>query len=246
MAAPAPGALDALCAGRRPPLRTGSGQPLRFVAPAGDGEAYEARIWRCGEVATRPGDAHDFFNGLAWLNFPHTKALINARHVAGLAREQAAGNKATRRDAERDRLTHFDECGAIVVARDPTLLSLLAGFRWRALFVHRRADVVRDMALVIFGHASLEALAAPFRGLTVKAVLEPVDDAWFGLGVAARIADLDTRLCQRIAAPGGLATPPLQPVPLLGWPGVVAASEDAAYYDDTFQFRPGRRAAPAV
>mgnify|MGYP001767778568 FL=1 len=32
------------------------------------------------------------------------------------------------------------------------------------------------------------------------------------------------------------------PLPLLGIPGVVPESEDATYYDDTWQFRPGRRA----
>jgi hypothetical protein len=36
-----------------------------------------------------------------------------------------------------------------------------------------------------------------------------------------------------------------QPLPLLGIPGVTPDSEDPAYYDDTWQFRPGRRGAAA-
>ncbi|HLO65211.1 MAG TPA: DUF3025 domain-containing protein, partial [Azonexus sp.] len=34
-----------------------------------------------------------------------------------------------------------------------------------------------------------------------------------------------------------------QPLPLLGIPGVTPENENPAYYDDTWQFRPGRRAA---
>ena len=30
-------------------------------------------------------------------------------------------------------MTHFDECGAVVVAEDASLLELIAGFRWRTL-----------------------------------------------------------------------------------------------------------------
>jgi hypothetical protein len=34
-------------------------------------------------------------------------------------------------------MTHFDECGVIVVACDPELLALLRGFQWRRLFWER-------------------------------------------------------------------------------------------------------------
>ena len=33
----------------------------------------------------------------------------------------------------------------------------------------------------------------------------------------------------------------LQPLPLLGIPGLTPESEDPAFYEDTWQFRPGRR-----
>lgn len=237
-AADGPAAIDAWAA--RQPLRptTGSGWPIRFVAPIDDGEDYEARIWRCGAVATRSGCAHDRCNALVWLNFPQTKAALNAAHVA---LRGAPGGDAVGRGAARDALTHFDECGAIVVARDPALLDLIRGFRWKTLFWERRADVRRDMALVIFGHATLAALHRPFRGLTAKAVLETVPAEWFGRTPEERLVELDRRVARRFAAVPRLVPRDLQPLPLLGWPGVVAASEDAAYYDDGFQFRAGRR-----
>ena len=37
-----------------------------------------------------------------------------------------------------------------------------------------------------------------------------------------------------------------QPLPLLGIPGATPDNEDPAYYDDTWQFRPGRRAKPGA
>jgi hypothetical protein len=36
-----------------------------------------------------------------------------------------------------------------------------------------------------------------------------------------------------------------QPLPILGIPGVVPENADPAYYDDAWQFRPGRRAGGA-
>lgn len=41
----------------------------------------------------------------------------------------------------------------------------------------------------------------------------------------------------------GWALTDLQPLPLLGIPGVTPDSELASYYDDRWQFRPGRQRA---
>jgi hypothetical protein len=220
---------------RRP--RTRSGHPVRFVEPPADGLPYETRIWEQGAVATRGDDPHDFCNALVWLNFPQAKAALNARHVAAMQRQ----TDAARRDPERDALTHFDECGAVVVSRRPELLGLIAGFDWKTLFWQRRDDVRRDMALLIFGHATLAALSAPFRGLTAKAMLLPVGDAWFAGTIEDRLGEIDRRVAARIDAGQCARAADLQPLPLLGWPGITAASEDEAYFDDRFQFRPGRR-----
>ena len=62
------------------------------------------------------------------------------------------------------------------------------------------------------------------------------------LPTAALNAAVDARLAAELA--GGAYRRPrdFQPLPLLGIPGVTPASEDPGYYDDTWQFRPGRRA----
>lgn len=218
----------------RHPVFSRRGQRIRFVPPRADGRSYEDRIWQTGEVETRPDNWHDFFNGLVWLTFPQTKAAINAAHVA------ATPGAGSARGSTRDALTHFDECGIVVLASHPDLLDLLRGFHWKTLFVDRRSDVLASMRFIVFGHATYQALLAPFPGLTGKAVLYPVDARCLHLSATALPAVLDTRLAADLAA-GAYSRPrDLQPLPLLGIPGVVPDNECAVYYDDRRQFRPGR------
>ncbi len=216
-------------------LTTHSGKPLRFVPPLADGLGYEQRVWELGKVETRPENWHDFFNALVWLTFPRAKSELNARHW----REMAPA--AEGRGAPRDAMTHFDECGLVVLSSDPALLERVRRFQWKSLFWDCRPQLERSMRFVVFGHATYEQLLAPFRGLTAKAVLYEVPEDWLSLSPEAQLSDIDRRLAADFAV--GLHARPrdLQPLPLLGVPGVTEKNEQAAYYDDTWQFRPGRR-----
>jgi len=234
-AAPDTAAVAALA--ERFPIIAPDGRRIRFVPPQADGPVYERRIQDAGEVETRPGNWHDFFNALVWLAFPQAKLAISARHVQAMAPAGAA------RGSERDALTHFDECGIVVLSSQPPLLDLLREFRWRELFADRRDEVLCAMRFVVFGHATYEKLLNPFRGFTAKAILHEVDHGWPSMSVAAQAAAVDCLLAADFAQ--GRFTRPrdLQPLPLLGIPGVTADSEVASYYDDVWQFRPGRRRA---
>ena len=234
---PAPDTAAVAALAARFPILAPDGRRIRFVPPQADGLVYECRIRDTGEVETRPGNWHDFFNALVWLSFPQAKLAISARHVQAMAPAGAV------RGSERDALTHFDECGIVVLSSQPRLLDLLREFRWRALFAERRADVLRAMRFVVFGHATYESLLNPFRGLTAKAILHEVDDVWLSMPVAAQAAAVDALLAADFAN-GRCARPrDLQPLPVLGIPGVTPDSELASYYDDRWQFRPGRRRA---
>ena len=230
--APDTAALSALAAAR--PVDCGNGLPVRFVPPQADGMAYECRVWARGEVETRPDNWHDFFNALVWLTFPQTKRAVTAAHVAAMQPQGAA------RGRVRDALTHFDECGIVVVSSRPELLDLLRDFNWKALFVERRSEVLACMRFIVFGHATYEALLAPFRGLTAKAVMYAVDEDWLAKTQAEQVAAVDQMLALDLASGRYQRPRDFQPLPLLGIPGVTPASEDPAYYDDTWQFRPGR------
>lgn len=218
-------------------LQTRSGQRLSLQLPQADGRGYEERIWRSGQVETRPDNWHDYFNGLVWLAFPGAKTALNARHWA--SREPG------QRGAARDAMTHLDECGVLVASSCPDLLELIRNFQWKRLFWEERQRLRQHMAFHVFGHATYENLLRPYRGLTGKAVLYQVPEAWHRLPLAERRAELDRRLAADIDAGCYRQPRELHPLPLLGIPGLVDENSDAAYYDDTWQFRSGRRARPA-
>lgn len=222
-------------------LVTGSGAALRFVEPSGGSDGYEERAFLTGEIATRPGNRHDLFNALVWLAFPRCKAALNRRHVAALRDARQRGS--TTRGPLRDALTQFDECGVVVAGSCPELWSALCAHRWRETFVTRREELLRSTRFVVFGHASHDALAAPFVGLCGKAVFLDVDEAWLNLAEAAALAALDVRLAMLFDS-RDFSPRDWQPLPLLGIPGATADNQRSDYYDDTRQFRPARTMRP--
>ncbi len=200
-------------------LKTENGKPVRFVPPTTKDAYYELKVYRTGEVETRPDNLHDFFNALAWLAFPRAKARLNALHAAEIPREGG------RRGRLRDLLTIFDEGGAIVLCSDALLLQLLENFEWKTLFWDQRERVRREMRMVVFGHAVMEQALKPWPGITCKAIVVPAGaqpdaevHAWLGA-------------LQPGASPRDLA-----PLPIFGFPGW--AAQDAAFYEDTRYFRP--------
>ena len=218
-------------------LVTGSGAALRFVAPPVESEGYEEHAFVTGEIATRPGNRHDLFNALIWLAFPLTKAVLNRRHVAAL--REARTRAGTARGPLRDALTQFDECGVAVAGSRPELWAAVCAHRWREVFADRREELLRTTRFLVFGHASHDALAAPFVGLCGKALFVEVDDAWLSLDDDAALAALDARLAALFDT-RGFSPRDWQPLPLLGIPGATADNECPDYYDDRRQFRPAR------
>jgi hypothetical protein len=79
--------------------------PVRFVPHDAlpFGEAYEAHIFRTGEVPTRD-NLHDFFNGLAWLHFPQAKRRLNELQAGEIDKRGIGAHRGPLRDA----LTLFD------------------------------------------------------------------------------------------------------------------------------------------
>jgi len=223
--------------GPRPTLQDGT--PIRLVGDALP-QGYEAGIAISGGVPTREYDWHDYFNALVWRRFPQAKAALNAAHIAALAQRAPSAPRGPRRDA----LTQFDECGVVVSASEPALLAALRCHEWRELFWGARDAWGRVIEVTVFGHATLDQLRAPFVGLCGKALLREVSPAWFERALADRCEALDRWMAGQIADPNGIGGEVrLQPLPLLGVPGVVAESGAADYYDDIRQFRPLRRVA---
>jgi hypothetical protein len=196
-------------------LQTESGKPVQFVPPGARDAYYEVRVFESGRVETRPDNLHDWFNALAWLAFPCTKARINALHAAEIPREGG------RRGRRRDMLTIFDEGGAIVQCDDAELVSLLKSFSWKELFWQQRQRVQASMRFLVIGHAVLEQAFEPRPGITCKAVF-------------AGKSTLDVEVADQlrtIPSPRELA-----PLPVFGFPGWLP--QDEAFYRDVRYFRP--------
>jgi hypothetical protein len=171
---PTRGALDAMY--RELTADVPGVEPLRFADNVRkqdkrrDGQIrldglYDGRIAVHGEVPTREGDWHDFFNALCFATFPRAKRALHLRQYSALRGRVPA--TATRlppaRTREQDALTLFDEGGALIAAEQPAYrqLSSTAGeerqARLRALCGQAQARIVP------FGHALFEHLVEGLR-----------------------------------------------------------------------------------
>ena len=205
-------------------------RPPRFVATPDDSLSamqYETQIAATGEIPTRD-NWHDLFNAMQWLAFPQMKFSISVMHAKLLA--EGGSTEAQARSTPRDVLTMFDESGVIVASHDTSLLQLIREFRWRELFVARRADVVRDIRFILVGHGLMEKALTPFVGMTGKAMLLHVEAD----------ADLDLEAALWLGNQANLQNSRnLAPLPLLGIPGWDLRNVDAAFYDNAQYFRAG-------
>ena len=207
----------------------GNAAPVRFVPQTAlpTGEAYEHFIYTQRRVPTRD-NLHDFLNGLVWQALPRAKQRLNALQHAEIARDGVGA----RRGPVRDAVTVFDENAALLHAPD-ALWQALAERRWRDLFGPLR-PLWAESNLLVFGHAALEKLVAPYKAITVHVwrVASPLDPA-------SDLAALDEWLAQDLT-PDKLAAKPFAPLPVLGVPGWWPANEALGFYDDPDVFRPSR------
>jgi hypothetical protein len=204
--------------------------PVRFVPQDAwpGGIAYERFIFETRHCPVRPG-LHDFFNGLVWCRFPDSKSALNRLQAQEIARHGIV----QRRGPVRDAITVFDENGALLCAPAP-LWDALRSREWRRLFVELR-PLWSEARLVIFGHALLEQLVAPRKGLTAH--------VWCADAAVPSGAALDAWLAAR-CTPQALAGKPFTPLPVLGVPGWWAGNENFSFYDDSLVFRPRKTPEP--
>ncbi len=213
------------------------GRPVSFrpaSSAAASALAYERRIAATGEVATRQGNLHDACNALAWLAFPRTKAALNSVHVnaAGIL----SGNG---RDRRRDAATLLDESGLIVACADASLVGLWRTRQWRAVFWDRRDVVSARMRAAAIGHGLMAKLVAPYRGITVKALVLPLDATTLPSQPSRLAAALDAAAAATIDALGAAFVPEvLLPLPVAALPGWDIEARGARLFDDTAVFRP--------
>lgn len=244
-------ALEHLLQAHAPGLCSGEGKPLRFadVVPALTG--YERHIHATGEIPTRCGDWHDFFNALAWCVWPHAKSTCNTLHLA--AQSAREHHRKPGRGPLRDALTQFDECGIVVASTCPDILAGLRNHEWEHVMSTRRVELLATTRFLVFGHGTWDQLRQPFLGLCAKALYRLVPPGWLAMEATQRQAECDLWLADWLATEADgvdtdharLSPRAWSPLPLLGIPGVTPDNATPAYYRDTRQFRPRRAGSTA-
>ena len=184
--------------------------------------AYESFIFQHKHIPTR-NNAHDFFNGLCWLRFPKTKAQMNRLQAQAIAKDGVGAQ----RGALRDALTLFDENAALLCA-PPSLWQALQAKQWHELFVTQR-EGWHEAQLVLFGHALLEKLLQPYKGIAAHVLCVPMPKL-------ATDKEVDAWLCQQLT-PEFLETKPFLPMPIAGVPAWWPGNEVPAFIADKKVFR---------
>jgi hypothetical protein len=205
-------------------------------------ENYQARLFLKGEVSTRTENWHDFFNALCCMAYPRTKAVLNARHFWALDERQESlpwpSTLGEKRTSEQDFLTHFDEGGVIVATSDDVLLQSLKERRWHDVFWLHRARLLACMEFFTFGHALFETFLAGHRTQHAMGIAIRVPPSFFSLPLAERLVLADEAAALALENRTRTASPADGfPVPLLGYPGYLAANAEESYYDDKRYFR---------
>jgi len=221
-------------------LTSHSDQAIRFCSsntlPNDD---YEQRIYSTGQVSTRAENWHDLFNALVWMRFPRIKSAMNALHYR--ARPE---NKTGTRGAQRDALTLFDECGAIVFSDQPELLNALFAHRWKQAFQvggndHDGNSRCSGLQVIIPGHAMLEKYLSPYKAMTAKALLVEVDPPFMKLRRNQQVDFLDDKISRQMMAGTVMSSPgDLTPLPVAGIPGWWPWDDQKQeFYNNTHVFR---------
>ena len=207
-------------------LNAAAPAPVQFVPQSAlpPGEAYEHFIFHTRQCPSRD-NLHDFFNGLCWHHFPHTKARLNQLQAAEIA---AAGVRSLRGPVH-DALTVFDENAAFLIA-PPALWEALRAQDWQRLFVTLR-PLWAQAHLVLFGHALLEKLVYPRKPITAH--------VYWAQAAIHSVVGLDATIADQLSA-AHLGSKPFLPLPVLGVPGWCADNAHADFYADTQVFRPPR------
>lgn len=213
---------------------------MRFSYRVGAGDqgaaAYEKQIDQSAVIPLRPHNWHDLFNALMWIDFPATKAALNAIHRRELAR-----NTSGARSARRDAVTLLDECGVLLLVDDDAWTQRHQQHDWHDLFVVHRAAWGARIKPLIIGHGLLEQCLSPYIGLTGKALHLTMPSDWFTLPEDQQRRMVDATLSAAICADRCLmSTRELLPLPILGIPHWWPANESPSFYANRDYFRPAR------
>jgi hypothetical protein len=224
-------------------ISNASGMPIQFVfqqmLPAG--VAYESFIFDTGQVPTRE-NLHDFFNALIWLAYPAVKQRLNKLQADEIAEASATPVRASGsmgRGKLRDAATIFDENAAFFVSESEEILEGLRSHEWEKVFLEQRHFFESRCEVLLFGHALLEKLVVPFKGITAHACCFHVGRDYFHMAPPARREKISSILVARSLG-RGLNRSIFNALPVAGVPGWWEGQTKDFYLDKSV-FRPKTR-----
>ncbi len=183
---------------------------------------YENLIYEQGLILTRPNNWHDFFNAIVWLNFPKTKGLLNEWHYFENKIKQ---NKA--RTNLQNAISHFDECGMVILSDQPELFDLIKQHQWQEFFCKNKETVKNHIRCIVFGHSILERLLNPYVGLTSKCLFFNVNSQQLQQENTELLKYTD-QFCYEylVSNKKSFSSQILQPFPMLGMTEIVEKGND--------------------
>lgn len=194
-------------------------------------EQYEQRIYLQKELQTRLENWHDYFNALVWLRFPETKKMLNKLHY----QQSLTRTIGTNRSTLENRITQFDECGAIIISDDNNLLDLIRNHQWKELFIENRTAFTNHINCIVFGHAIFEKALTPYTGMTCHCIL--VNNAeLLEYSNKQGMHNLDQHIANIWSNKLQNKPDKLAPYPILGTPGYWPL-QDEEYYCNRSYFR---------
>jgi Protein of unknown function (DUF3025) len=194
-------------------------------------DQYEPRVYLKKELQTRTENWHDFFNAMIWMNFPQTKKMLNSLHFNTASNRKPGTNRSTL----ENRITQFDECGAVVITSNKALLELIRNHQWKELFIEHKDSFENEIKCVIFGHAIFEKALTPYIGMTCHCIL--IEDK--KLLKAAQEADytsLDLHLAELWEHTISNKVERFNALPVLGIPGYWS-DQSVNFYNNEKYFR---------
>ncbi|VAW62904.1 hypothetical protein MNBD_GAMMA09-3389 [hydrothermal vent metagenome] len=194
-------------------------------------EQYEPRVYLKKELQTRTCNWHDFFNAMIWLRFPRTKKTLNHLHFNKASKRSRGSN----RSWLENKITQFDECGAVLICKDNKLLKLVEQHQWQSLFIDNADKFKNSFECVIFGHAIFEKALSPYIGLTCHCLMI-ADEKLLEKIKNGHYTELDSHLAEIWEEQLSRQRPQFQPFPILGLPGYWP-QQNMDFYKNTSYFR---------
>lgn len=194
-------------------------------------DQYEPRVYLKKELQTRTENWHDFFNALIWLRFPNTKKMLNSIHFNTASSREIGTNRSTL----ENRITQFDECGAVIITSNTKLLELIRNHQWKKLFIEHRDSFSSEIECVVFGHAIFEKALTPYIGMTCHCILLE-DNRLLKEVQEANYTNLDLYLTKQWQQSISSNPQRFNAFPILGVPGYWP-EQSTDFYDNEQYFR---------